>query len=668
MKRYVVSRCIFQLVMVGLLLIGVAFKVEAARIALIEPSSATVGTVIKVQGEGYQSTETVRIDLTGQFSAAKTECAEGRFSTSFVLGNFPYGKARFVVIGFNSLSYNEGFIDVKGSLNPIVPSSGTVGTLVTLSGNGYEAEEDIQVDLGDITNIATQTSDKQGGFGIIFTIPSQTAGSKLIKIKGLKSNQSHQAKFEVQGDIKTLVPTYGMVGTDVIVTGAGFGSNEPIKIDLGSAKEIAKVKSDTQGNFMASFKLDTQPEGRKTLLVKGLLSGEKGERIFVVIPGIFFVSPQSGIIGTSVTIRGNGYGVSETIRVDLGRTININTTQSDKNGGFESVFSLNAQPGGKARIAAVGLHSRKVSFTDVFDVLSNVMIKPESGTIGSMVRVEGYGFPLNEPIRIALGMNASETIVTTDARQGIFGGNLVVEPHPAGIVDIRVITKGGEEYKGQFKVAGKIRLVSPTAAVAGSLIEVIADGYGASEGIRVDLGDTQGIALAQSDEKGCVKLSFNLDAQTGGKKTLTIVGLTSGEQDKQEFTINPKLVISPLSGLPGITIKITGSGYLPTELIRIDCGKKIDAAKAKADESGSFELDLVIAKEELPGVLRIVGIGMTNYQISSANWTVVEEMKIQPTLVPEEKSESQEKTKEIKEEEQSEVKEGSKEKAEGEEK
>lgn len=641
MSKYVIG------IGICLLLNGVAFKSEAANITSIKPASGTVGTIITVEGEGYSPSETVRIDLTNQFMAAKTECSqEGKFITNFVLGNLPYGKAKFVVIDFEPpYNYNEGFIDVKGNLASTIPSVGTVGTLVTLSGNGYAEEEDIQVDFGDMMLI-TQKADKNGAFGIVFSVPSQSAGSKLVTIKGLKSNQSHQTRFNIQGNIKSMMPTYGKLGSVVTISGTGFGNKEPIKIDFGNIKDVVDVKSDEQGNWTADFEVDAQAGGRKTVSVRGLLSGEKGESVFVVMPGISFISPISGVFGTQITIKGSGYSISEPIRIDIGRTLGISRVQTDGQGMFEAVFPLDAQPRGTGRIAAVGLNSRKVDFTDKFEVLSVIAaLRPELGPVGTGVLIQGYGFPINEEIRIDLGMNITSTIVTTDNRKGSFETNLIVETQPAGQKDVVVTTKAAERCKAQFNVQGKIRLVSPAAGCAGNLVEIMGDGYGASEEIRVDFEDIEGVGLGKTDEKGCFRLNFMVDKCVGGKKAINVIGIASGQKDTYQFLVNSKLVVSPACGTTGTIVNILGNGYGVTEAIRVDCGKMIDVVRGQTDEKGSFDVEFKIDDKEPVGILKIVGIGLKTYRISNANFIVNEAIKeeMQEQIPVEIKTEGEEK-------------------------
>jgi hypothetical protein len=86
----------------------------------------------------------------------------------------------------------------------------------------------------------------------------------------------------------------------VIVSGIGFGANETIRIDFGSTQGITTTVSDAAGAFDATFIVDNQSEGVKTINATGLTTGEFATSTFnyVITPINLSISINSGAIYT----------------------------------------------------------------------------------------------------------------------------------------------------------------------------------------------------------------------------------------------------------------------------------------------------------------------------------------------------------------------------------
>ncbi|MEW6608713.1 MAG: lamin tail domain-containing protein [bacterium] len=70
----------------------------------------------------------------------------------------------------------------------ISPTAGTVGSLVTVSGQGFFATEEIIIDFGTTSTITTTTTNADGSFSVTFTVTLQTGcGSVTVNAKGLNS-------------------------------------------------------------------------------------------------------------------------------------------------------------------------------------------------------------------------------------------------------------------------------------------------------------------------------------------------------------------------------------------------------------------------------------------------------------------------------------------------
>ncbi|MDI6735872.1 MAG: lamin tail domain-containing protein [bacterium] len=80
----------------------------------------------------------------------------------------------------------------------VLPTSGTVGTFVTITGQGFFATEGIIVDFGTTTTIATTTTDASGSFSTTFTATLQPDwGSVTVSATGLTSKAKVTMEFNL---------------------------------------------------------------------------------------------------------------------------------------------------------------------------------------------------------------------------------------------------------------------------------------------------------------------------------------------------------------------------------------------------------------------------------------------------------------------------------------
>lgn len=625
-------RSMVKLAVFGLILVAGYGEAANNKLILVTPTEGTIGTTITIMGEGYGPTETVRVDFGGRLDVAKvTTSEEGTFTATFQLAPHPAGQAKFICVGYKTVCSNEGFISIKGRLTTITPENGRPGTEIRVAGDGYASSEDIQVSFGDNENILIGKSNGMGVFDMVFTVDRQSAGKRIVKVTGLKSGFSNNAGFEINGGITSVEPGYGPVGTKITVNGAGFGAGEKVKIDIGKISGIAEVVSSKQGEFTSVFAVLSQAFGIKTIMATGLKSRQIGMDRFVVSPTITSISPTEGFVGTIVKIQGNGFASSETIRVDLNRSMGIGRGQADEMGRLSIDFVLDAQPANKPiRIGVIGRESRRPSYIDTFKILSKIdKIEPTVGTIGVRVQVIGSGYNDGELIKIDFGKSASINMVSADSR-GVISIGFTVDAQPGGK---RAIVVSGltsaKVNQGVFEITPSIVKLSPENGCVGDKVEVAGNGYGSSEIIQIDMGEIKSVAVTQSDEDGQFSSFLIIPSQPGFRDGLVKVwGLSSNTGSLRRFDIKQALLISPIKGTIGTNLLyVKGTGFGINEIIRVDCGNQLGIASTKSDTNGNFSTSFELTAQEI-GDVRVVGIGLTNFGVAMVNFKV-EEIKVE---------------------------------------
>ncbi|MEW6620976.1 MAG: lamin tail domain-containing protein, partial [bacterium] len=165
-------------------------------------------------------------------------------------------------------------------------------------------------------------------FNSVKIVNSATITGECYIEKDLSDNVTRGTTTVFVGKI-SITPTAGTVGSIITVLGSEFSATEGILISLGNTLSIAVVTTNASGTFTTTFTIDTQPYGTYTVKAIGLTSNLKAIDLCRVLPNIILVTPTQGTVGSFVTVRGNGFGGSKTIRVDFGRRVDIQQTSSD---------------------------------------------------------------------------------------------------------------------------------------------------------------------------------------------------------------------------------------------------------------------------------------------------------------------------------------------------
>ncbi len=169
--------------------------------------------------------------------------------------------------------------------------------------------------------------------------------------------------------IDLLSPTSGPVGYKVIIEGNGYTPNSLIWIDFGTSYTIATTIASINGTFSTTFIVDTQPAGTRVVTVNQGYS--RPTNSFIITSKITFVSPNSGLPGTVITILGTGFSDNSQVVIDFGTTKSIATRYTTNNGSFSSTFLVDTQLGGTMVLTAKdGLGNVATSCFFVLDIIS----------------------------------------------------------------------------------------------------------------------------------------------------------------------------------------------------------------------------------------------------------------------------------------------------------
>ncbi|MDI6735426.1 MAG: thermonuclease family protein [bacterium] len=157
----------------------------------------------KVTTADMQPIEGVLLTLSGTTLATTTTNSTGEYELkgqsngSYTITPSKQGyKFEPVQISLLDKHYDHlNFIGIGGKINLVSPVSGTAGTIIIISGEGFDGEEPIRISFGKIITVTMVTSHPLGSFSTIFTAGLLPSGTITIIAYGIHSTVLGYAYF-----------------------------------------------------------------------------------------------------------------------------------------------------------------------------------------------------------------------------------------------------------------------------------------------------------------------------------------------------------------------------------------------------------------------------------------------------------------------------------------
>jgi len=256
------------------------------------------------------------------------------------------------------------------------PEEGTIGTTVTVVGEGFNASTET-TDMYAVVFFSSQQAstvddidtdvtiyevvkdgiwlDQQGEFDEDFTVPDElndgddaeavVAGTYYVYVchynldATIATRIRAMAEFTVIGGDITIDREEGPVGSEVENSGTNFGANEGLVITYDDEEidiESGDYDTDSDGEFTCTVLVPESTAGTHTITVT--VGSSEAEAEFTVESEII-LDPTSGEAGTDVIVGGTGFGRESDVVVYFdAKEVANDTTNSD--GNFEATFTV----------------------------------------------------------------------------------------------------------------------------------------------------------------------------------------------------------------------------------------------------------------------------------------------------------------------------------------
>jgi len=560
--------------------------ISAAPTITVSPTSGNPGSVITVSGSGFAANENVTLaydaDLT--YSSRVQATATGQLpATGFTIPpTSGPGAHKIVATGATSGGKAEAGLTVAQATITLNPASGNPGAVVTVSGNGFAANESVTLAFDANPTYSSRVQATATGQlpATGFTIPPTSGlGAHSIVVTGATSGHKATAGLTVTppsggATTLTIAPASSTRGGAVSVSGGGFTPNEAVDLTIdGVSTPLATLHADAAGVLPATT--ITIPYaatvGARTLTARGTTSGKTATAALTLnaVTATLTVVPASSTRGGSVTVSGSGFAAGETITVTIDDVATPLAVAHADNAGLLPVTPVTipytATVGARTLTATGAVSGRKaMAPLTLTAVVATVSLVPATTNRGGLLTVSGANFAAGEAITITADGVITPLATITATAQGLVPPTGVSVPYTlaAGPHTLRLTgATSGRVATAPFTVAPLAPLiaVNPATASPGTVVTVSGSGFGRQERVTLALN---GAALPTSPvvittTNGAFTASFTAtQSLLSGVNTVGAIGNESR--------------VSAISGLAGSlpvagTLYFAGASTLPGE-------------------------------------------------------------------------------------------------------
>ncbi len=517
---------------------------SSPQISSVSLSTARAGDQIVITGSGFGSPQGNGNVWLGSTYGAVVSWSDAQVVATVASGS-KTGVAQVLQGGVWSNAVD--FTVITPNISSVSPATAVAGRQITISGTGFGASQGSgNVWLGSTYGVLVSWSDTQ----IVANVASGSkSGVAQVLQGGVWSNTVNLTVSTP--NITSVTPTTAIAGTQIMITGTGFGASQGSgNVWLGSTYGVAVSWSDTQ--VVANVALGSK-SGVAQVLQGGVWSNTVN--LTVSTPNITSATPTTAVAGTQVTITGTGFGASQgSGNVWLGSTYGVLVSWSDTQIVATAASGSNS---GVAQVLQGGVWSNSVNLT-VGSGPNITSLSTASAAIGAPVKISGTGFGATRGSGSVLLGSINGLVVSWSDTQIV----AVVDLNSTSGT-VQVLQGGVSSNVFYFTVnTPTVASITPTSGGAGTQVTISGSGFGTTQGSgRVLLGSTNGLVVSWSDS------SVVANVATGSTSGTAQVFQSGVWSNALNFSVGAPTVtsVAPTSGVAGTQITILGSGFGATQ-------------------------------------------------------------------------------------------------------
>jgi hypothetical protein len=353
----------------------------------LSPATGPAGTQVQITGSNFPANATLVIKYDNTVipitSGDTVTKSSGILITTITIPSSSTTGAHTISITAGTSTTTATFnVTASAALDALVPTTGSAGTAVTVSGSGFTASTAIvfKFDTIIITPTSGDSMTRSSGLFISsITVPTgSAAGAHTITVTAGTSTAS--ATFTITGTVSAtlspLSPTSGLAGTNVTVSGSNFPASTALVFTFDTAALIptGSTQTDSGGSFTSIIAVPSSAiAGAHTITVT---AGSTTTTAAFTVTATTTTPPppppsttaislnQSGnTIGSLIGIGGTGFKHNSKVTVTYDDN-EVATGNTDTNGFFVITFQVPPSKHGDHTITASdGTNTNKATFT-----------------------------------------------------------------------------------------------------------------------------------------------------------------------------------------------------------------------------------------------------------------------------------------------------------------
>lgn len=348
----------------------------------INPNSGSVGTSITVTGTGFSPAET-SIKVTYDDQTVKTGITaddNGSWDTTFTVPSSAKGNHVVDVLG--STTEATDVADKTFTVSPkisITPTSGSVGTSVTVTGTGFVNDETaIKVTYDGLTLKAGITASGNGAWSTTFVVPDSAKGSHALNTSGSSTDAAEvtDISFTVMPGV-SIQPTSGYVDDEIEMIGSGFGSNESgIKVTFDGTVIRSGITASENGYWTTSFTIPGSVNGVHAIDSYGITTTamDVSDASLTVLAQVI-INPNTGNVGDNIKVRGTGFSGKENFTISYDDVLIVTGLTTSSEGNFSASFE--APKGKSGEITVTATDTKDVAASAIFTMETTPPTPPQ---------------------------------------------------------------------------------------------------------------------------------------------------------------------------------------------------------------------------------------------------------------------------------------------------
>ena len=273
--------------------VNAVFSLKPPAITSLSPATGTIGTTVTIKGKYFTGTQGT---VTFNDKTATVSSWTDTLITCVVPGGLTAGSVQVTVTNAAGSSPTKAFSLKPPAITSLSPATGTIGTTVTIKGKYFTGTQ------GTVTfNDKTATVSSWTDTLITCVVPGGlTAGSVQVTVTNAAGSSPTKAFSLKPPAITSLSPATGTIGTTVTIKGKYFTGTQGT-VTFNDKTATVSSWTDTLITCVVPGGLTA---GSVQVTVTNAAGSSPTKAFSLKPPAITSLSPATGTIGTTVTIKG----------------------------------------------------------------------------------------------------------------------------------------------------------------------------------------------------------------------------------------------------------------------------------------------------------------------------------------------------------------------------